>query len=645
MAQYELNISDYLRIVRKRKLIIIAVFAATLIFSLISVSSQKPSYEAVSSVKIEERKTVAGLLTELVSYSPGDVMESAAKIITGYPVMRKVAIRLELLKETASMEEAIQAASQLQGSVSTETVKSTNIIEIKATSDNPRKAMELANIVAEVYIEENLLEKNKQARTERKFIEEQLANLENKLKETEETLRTFGNEVKGIRVSPSIQNRLTELEFSLLDLLQKYTEKHPSVKQVKDQIHDLESQLQGFSGQELEYARLTREVEVNKKLYAMLKEKLEESRITEAQKVSDVSIVNPAVLPTAPIGTRKKTGVMLGGLTGIILGFILAFLRESLDTSIGTIEDVESLLKLPVLGIVPPYSVEGKEEKGFFDRYLDIVLRRKHPKVDELYARLIVHHEPQSLMAEAYRAIRTNLKLNASLKTILVTSASPQEGKTTVVTNLGLAITQTGLKTLLVSADLRRPSVARTFGLNEEPGLTEVINGALKLDEAIRSASDIMMGGMNLEKMLETPGMENINVLPSGGIPTNPAEILQSKELNDLIINVKSKFDVVLFDAPPVLPVTDASLLAGKVDGVVLVYEVGRTARSALLRTKAQLESSGAKILGVVLNHIKPEIEPSTVYPYYYKYKYGGKLDKESTRRHGLKSSGGSGQS
>jgi len=232
-------------------------------------------------------------------------------------------------------------------------------------------------------------------------------------------------------------------------------------------------------------------------------------------------------------------------------------------------------------------------------------------------------------MAEAYRALRTNLKLSPSLKTILITSASAQEGKTTVLTNLGLAITQTGVNTLLVSADLRRPSVAKTFGLKEEPGLSEVINGTVSLTEAIRSASDIMMGGMKLEKMLETPGMEHMNILSSGNIPVNPAELLESKQMDDLIKNVRARFEVILFDAPPVLPITDASLLAGKVDGVVLVYEVGRTARSALLRTKAQLESAGAKILGIVLNHIKPEIEPTVAYPYYYKYKYGGESDKD----------------
>ncbi len=326
MPQYELNINDYIRILRKRRFIIIFSFLAMFVASLFLVSQESPRYKAVSSVKIEQRQTVAGLLTELVTYSPGDVMESAAKIIKGYPVMRKVARRLGLTEKNTPKAKARAIVAELQGSVNAEPVKSTNIIEITVTSENGKKAMDLANVVAEVYIDENLLEKNKQATTARKFIEEQLNTLENKLNQTEERLRAFGDEVKGIRVSPSIQNKLTELEFSLLDLTQKYTSKHPLVKQAQDQISDLEAQLKGFSGQELEYARLARDVEVNRKLHAMLKEKLEEARITEAQKVSDVSIVNPAILPTTPIGQDKKTGVVLGGLTGLVLGIILAFI-------------------------------------------------------------------------------------------------------------------------------------------------------------------------------------------------------------------------------------------------------------------------------------------------------------------------------
>lgn len=633
MQQYELNLNDYWRIIRKRKLVIIFSFLIVIAVAAFYFSGETPVYQAASSVKIEERKTMAGLLTELVAYSPGDVMESACKIITGFPVMKKAALRMGMINEESPLEKVIQSVTQLQGDITTQTVKQTNIIEITVTCGEAKKAMDLANTVAEVYIEDNLAEKNKQASAARKFISEQLASLGKKLESTEERLRVFGSEVKGIRVSPSIQNKLTELEFTLLDLRQKYTDKHPAVRQVTEQIKDLEAQLNGFSGQELEYARLNREVEVNRKLYAMLKEKLEEARITEAQKVSDVSMVNPAVMPTAPLGTQKRTGMMLGGLTGLVLGIILAFVWESLDTSIGTIEDVEDLLKLPVLGVVPSIKLEHKGRENFLQKYFNKFFPLKHTRADDAYARLIVHYEPKSLVAEAYRAIRTNLKISPSLKTLLITSASPQEGKSTVLTNLGLAITQTGMKTLLVSTDLRRPSIARTFGLKEQPGINEVITKVVDLDDALCNASDIMMGEMKLEKIMETPGIENICILPSGNIPMNPAEILESKGMDSLMDELKNRFDIILFDSPPVLPVTDAVLLAAKVDGVILVYEAGRTARSVLLRAKTQLEAAGAKILGVVLNHIKAESEVTLNYPYY-KYRYcGEELDKISRKR------------
>ncbi len=633
MQQYELNLNDYWRIIRKRKLVIVFSFLIVIGFAAIYFSGETPVYMATSSVKIEERKTMAGLLTELVAYSPGDVMESACKIITGFPVMKKVALRMGMINEATPLEKVIQSVAELQGDITTQTVKQTNIIEITVTYEEAKKAMVLANTIADVYIEDNLEEKNRQASAARKFISEQLSSLGKKLESTEERLRVFGNEVKGIRVSPSIQNKLTELEFTLLDLRQKYTDKHPAVKQVTEQIKDLEEQLSGFSGQELEYARLNREVEVNRKLYAMLKEKLEEARITEGQKVSDVSIVNPAVMPSSPLGTQKKTGMLLGGLTGLVLGIILAFVWESLDTSIGTIEDVEALLKLPVLGVIPSIKSEHQEKESFFQKYFNKFFPQKHTRAEDAYARLIVHYEPKSLVAEAYRTIRTNLKISPSLKTLLITSTSPQEGKSTVLTNLGLAITQTGLRTLLVSTDLRRPSIARTFGLKEEPGINEVITKVVNLEDALCNASDIMMGEMKLEKIMETPGIENIAILPSGNIPMNPAEILESKEMDNLMDELKNRFDIVLFDSPPVLPVTDAVLLASKVDGVILVYEAGRTARSVLLRAKTQLEAAGAKILGVVLNHIKAESEVTLNYPYYkYRY-YGEEFGKISRKR------------
>ncbi len=294
---------------------------------------------------------------------------------------------------------------------------------------------------------------------------------------------------------------------------------------------------------------------------------------------------------------------------------------------------MESLLKLPVLGVVPSVKLEPKKKANIFQEVASFFVANKQSKTENTYARLIVHYEPKSFIAEAYRSIRTNLRLSSSLKTILITSANPQEGKTTVLTNLSLAIAQGGSKTLLVSTDLRRPVIARTFGLKEEPGLNEVITKVVTLDSALRGMSDIMLGDMKLDNIMETPGMENLSIFPSGHIPMNPSELLESRQMHSLISELRSRFDVVLFDSPPVLPITDAVLLASQVDGVVLVYEAGRTARSALLRTKAQLESAGAKILGVVLNHIKPETEATLNYPHYGRYKYYGEKEDKAGKK------------
>lgn len=623
MAQYELNLRDYIRIFKKRKFIIITTFITTVIGTVIYLSMQPLVYEAYTTVKIEERKTIAGLLTEWIVYSPADIMESQTKIIKGFPIMKKVALEFGLIDNSSPTSKVHSIIASLQNRIITETIKQTNIIRITASGDSARDAMDLANMVAQCYVVENLLEKTKQARTTRQFIEEQLAQLEIRLRETEEKLRKYGDEVKGIRLAEPIQKNLVDLEFKLSEYLQKYTENHPEVIQLREQIKELESLLSGFSGQELEYARLVREVEVNKKLYGMLKEKLEEARITEAQRIGDVSIVDPAVMPRAPVSPPSKTILLIGGMMGIILGIAFAFMFESLDTSIRTIEDVEEKIKLPVLGVVPSVSRYLEKEKGFFVRLKRRILPVRKSEAEIARIGLIVHYKPSSPVAEAYRNIRTNLKLGTNQKTILIASAGPREGKTTILTNLALTLAQRGAKTLLVSSDLRRPILADIFGIKKEPGLNEVITGTIDIDDALRNISDIMLGHMHIDEIIKFPGMENIWILPSGHIPHNPAEILESRELAKLIGELKKEFDFIFFDSPPVLSVTDATLISSKVDNVILCYEVGRTAREALSRAKVQLESAGAKISGVVLNQIAPQTETMATYPYYYEHKYG----------------------
>ncbi|MCU0651305.1 MAG: AAA family ATPase [Candidatus Omnitrophica bacterium] len=661
---------------------IIFTFFVVTLGSLILTPKVIPTYQASATIKIEERKTIAGLLTEWIVYNPGDIMQSESQFITSFPVLLKVAVvmkkipaewffddsngpagsrpRHDILDSAGALQsrslkperieeitqiveylqnktvdplridEVNQIVSSIQGKLETKRVEQTNMIRITATADQPRAAAELANIVSEVYILENLNEKNKQARHARKFIEDQLTTLEINLKKSESDLKNFDGGSSQVRLSGPIEEKLVELQFKLAELLQKYTDKHPQVIQMRDQIRGLESQSQGYSDKQLEYTGLAREVEVNRKLYSMLKEKLEEARITEQQKVSDVSIVDPAVAPGMPVTADNRIKLIMGAVMGLVLGVAFAFIIETFDTSIGTIEDVENVIKLPVLGIVPPIEEELSPNRNIFERIKDRFVPRVKSDIDERMVHLFAHYMPQSPITEAFRNIHTNLKLNPGRKTLLVTSSGPREGKSNVVCNLGLVMAQIGLKTLLVSTDLRRPILEKVFGIKREPGLNEVAMGTMPLDSAIKNITDILLGNLGLNDIRKTPGIENIWILPAGHLPQNPVEILDSRSLSDLIGKLKARFDVIIFDAPPVLPVTDASLIAPKVDGVIMVYEIGRTSREGLMRAKVQLEAVNAKILGVVLNHTQAQTEQISAYPYYKKYKYYGKEKTES---------------
>ncbi|MBU4304572.1 MAG: AAA family ATPase [Candidatus Omnitrophica bacterium] len=624
MPQYELNLRDYVRIFRRRKSIIFLTFILVVFISAFFSRSGELVYEASTTVKIEERKTVAGLLTEWIVYSPGDLMESETNLITGYPVLKSVALKIGIISPDFPEKQVNEAMKALHDKVRAERIGTTNIIRIIAQSVKPQEVIELANTVAEVYIEQNLLSKTQQARNARKFIEEQLSSLETRLKEKEELLRDKAKINRNIAVAEPIQRRLMELQFELSTMLQKYTQKHPNVIQLKEQINELDQQLSGLSSDDLEYSRLSREVEADKKLYSLLKEKLEEARITEAGKVAGISVVDPAVTADAIPGPNRTFGIIISAILGLVLGFAFALVLESLDTSIGTIEDVEGIMHVPVLGVIPSVSMddEEKSKRRFFFRFKRKILSKPKTEEEERHVRLILQYNPKSPGAEAYRNIYTNLKLDGTKKTFLITSAGPREGKSTALTNLGLAIAQTGVKVIIVSSDIRRPSLAKTFGIKREPGLTEVLLGMMPLDEAVRNITDFMLGEMKFDDIQRTPGLDNLWLLPSGQLPFNPAKLLESKELTNLIEEMKERFDIIIFDSPPILPVTDASILATQVDAVIMIYEIGRTSRDALLRAKNQLDAVGAKVEGIVLNQTRSETDVDVIFPYYYKYRY-----------------------
>lgn len=629
MAQYELNLRDYWQIIRKRRQVLIMIFLSVSIFSVIYANTQSPIYRASASVRWIERRPLGSLLTELVQVDKGDPLATQKMLITSLPVMEKVVMDLGLAGEpNASAADVMSQAEELQGAVSVEVIGDTNILQIMVTYPKPKMAADIANKVAEFYIAENLKEKTKESRSVREFIERQLIEVSVKLRTSEDELARFNEIEAPSGIAVPLQNRLAELDSRRQGLLQLYTPLHPDVKALDEQIEETKERLKKLPQKELEFSRLSREVEIDSKLYLDLKGKLEGARIAEAEKTEDVSLVNRAVPPGSPISPNKPLNYLFGVIIGLMLGLAGAFMTEQVDASIGTIEDVENFIKLPALGIIPFLRVKGEKQGNFMDNFIRKIWPKKlegDEEQEHMRKQLLIYYSSTSPVSEAYKMLRTKIQVEVFKekiqgKILMITSSGPSEGKSITSANLAIVMAQAGLHTLLIDADMRRSSIHKIFGLKKrDPGLCDVLRGTVKAEEAIRTFTDILMGDLGFDDALKVPGLDSLSILTSGSLPTIPAELLSSDEMTELLKKMRNKFDLILLDTPPVLAVADAVILAPKTDGVIPVYRVGKTARFVLSRAKTQLTDAGAQVKGIILNNISPEIETRYAYPYQYK--------------------------
>jgi len=378
-------------------------------------------------------------------------------------------------------------------------------------------------------------------------------------------------------------------------------------------VREYESKLQLLPEKSLQLARLERAAKVNENIYLMMREKFEEARITEAGQIGMVRVIDSAKEPLYPIRPKKKLNLILGAIIGLGLGIGITLLVDYLDDSLKSIEDIERYTGLRVLGSIPEIKTNGKKKS-----------QQKRPavsqeqEVQKIASRMVTHFEPKSPVSEAYRTFRTNIQfahLDKPPRTLLVTSAGPGEGKSTSVANLAITMAQMGTRTLLVDADLRRPVLHSIFEQNKDVGLTNVLLGNVSLEEAIHGL-----------------GVPNLSLLCCGTLPPNPSELLGSEAMRKLIERLKDHYDVILFDSPPVVAVTDAAVLSTQIDGTILIISSAETTRNAVNRAKSLLNNVKALILGAVLNNVKIEGRYGSYYYYYY-YHYYGPRGSEKKRK------------
>jgi non-specific protein-tyrosine kinase len=467
-------------------------------------------------------------------------------------------------------------------------VPNTQIINVTVNDTDPRRAALIADTLVQVLVEQNeVLQAGRYADSETSLIA-QISEMEKQINGLQDQL----DQAKAAAVQAQISNVQTQIDDlqEEINILEEDSEESAGKTDRLEQLQSLMSSYQDtytnlvvtgeVQGTNDQIDRLEKSLDLYQQLYLNRLGSLESVRMARMQNTPNVvQISPPAIVGDKPIRPRPTLNTVLGGIAGLILALSVMFLIEYLDDTIKTPEDVERLLGLAVLGYVAEVS-SGESRQGHLD----------------------VSRQPRSPVAEAFRSLRANLEfasINHRLNSILVTSVNPADGKSMVAANLASIISQVGRHVTLMDADLRRPTAHQFFDLPNRIGLTDVFRDKLDIASVARS--------------LNEDGC--LSVITTGSLPPNPTELLASEKMEDILDQLKKMKTMVILDSAPAI-VSDAQVLAAKVDGVLLVVQPGKTHKDELRSTLEQFKRAGARLVGVVFNRI-----PQNRLTYYGGYK------------------------
>ena len=389
------------------------------------------------------------------------------------------------------------------------------------------------------------------------------------------------------------------IQKEIEDILNKYKSDYQlsMVKEhnLKKLIEEYKNEVLSLNKKMAQFKDLELEVNKNQQLYDLLLQKLKENDIAKHLKENNISVVEYGKLPRSPVKPRVKVILLLAILLGLSGGVGIAFFVNYIDNTINTQEDVDKYIKLPVIGIVPSLTAEETE----------LIKKDKFP-----------FFHPKSTNSEHIRSIRTSLLFMSAdkpLKTIALTSSFPLEGKSTLVSNIAIAMALNDSKTIIIDGDLRRGRLHSTFEVNNTKGLTNLITNQFTIDDVIQKTD-----------------ISNLDIIVRGPIPPNPAELLGSSRMKAIIEELKKKYDRIIIDTPPIMPVTDPLVISKLVDGVILVVKIGKISRDSVRKSKEKLQSVNANILGIILNDLEFVNKGYGYgYNYYSSYYYSSEEDLE----------------
>lgn len=712
-------------------------------YSTVQIENYQPilmggNLEELMSKNTNDQKYIETKIEELTSLSVADMVLNDQKI---FNLIKEDSERKSLLsflnfgdstkKESASRyKHSIKYLKSYIDKVKVEPLRKTSLIELHIIDSNPENAAYMANAHAESYI--NWVRDNRVEKQARglKFLNSEKAKIKKKINDVEREMADYAEENSIVAVNENenvVMSKVSKLNEMLIDatrnrieaektyeqaskskntssssfddrstqelrtqlatleskrsqLLNKYTNKYPKVKELtaeinglrntvsnneanlirglkikadtalqeeqnlKEELEQQESKAFELSKKQVKYNSLKRDADTQRELLKNISNQIEETSLAVESNSSNLSIVDYATTPPSPKYPRKKFVIILATLIGLVAGFSLALLINIFDNKIHTPEELENILQIPNLGVVPKFEIEAnrrvankllpdvnieseqnlnakeskQKTKPEIDEKLNDIIKKDITKNSNggsiipnngnsnLEIEIEFVKQPSSLASEAYRTIRTGILLSQAgepPKTIMFTSAQSSEGKTTLASNIAASLASSGAQVAVVDCDLRRPSITKVFNATtSDLGLAEILTGQCEINDAIQ---------------IDT--IKNIHLIPCGKIPPNPAELLGSKFMADLIDQLEARFDYVILDTPPVLPVTDSVILSKLVDGVMFVVKGDLTPKKVAQDAKNRLTNVGAKIIGTVLNNI--DIKKRT-YSYYNKYHY-----------------------
>jgi capsular exopolysaccharide synthesis family protein len=577
--------------------------------------------------------------------------------------------------------------------------KETSLIDIRYSHTDPRVAAKVVNAIADTYVYANLEKKIETNSSTGTFLQKRIAELQQQIRTDEERLVNYARNNQIISLDPNqntvverlaglnrqlleaendrktaqaaftaasapgaaealtesdakpvseLENKLNDLQQKRALLLVEATEEAPEVKEVNEQIAELNKQLRDTRGRKqstllttletrynqalgreqalrksfdqqraetltqneaaINYRIIQQEIETNKTLLNSLLQGAKENDVVIAGKPNNISVVDYGLAPDAPVGPNRTRTIFMAFFLSIGLGIGLALFLDYLDDSVHTTEEVERDLHLPALAVIPSVGGASGGRFGLIGTSKALLKRNGNGHV-ERNEELLINLDSRSPLAEAYRHLRTSVLLSSAgraPKSLLVTSSLPGEGKTTTAVNTATSLAQTGASVVIIDADMRRPRLHSIFGIPDQLGLSSILSSSVTEKEIL---------GMVARD--ETTGL---GILTSGPIPPNPAELIGSDQMRHLMSVLQQHFDHVVVDSPPVSSFTDGVLISTMVDGVLLVVHGGKSSRHIVRRSKQLLQDVGAKIFGVVLNNI--EIQS---HDYYYYQRYSDK--------------------